>query len=395
MVGLTRMSGRLLVVSNTPFLPPTAGNRERIRAMLAWLAARGWELHVLLLPDVDVATWDVAGMARAAAHVEVAEPPARSLLARAVARLGRGRAPHDPDAPIDVDAWCPPWFRARVAAVVGSGRFDAILVEYVYLSACLDGLGPRRPFAVIDTHDLMHDRRRTYAAAGVPVQWFHTTRAGEARGLARADLVLAISSEDARVLREMLPRTDVLTVPHAPAAASAPAAGMAPARVLYVGSYNDLNVAGLRWFLDAVWPMVRAAVPEAELVVCGTVAEKLGAVPADVVLRGAVADLAGEYASARVVVNPSPAGTGLPVKTVEALCHGRPVVATPAGSGGLGRGVVTVESAEAFAAAIGRLLGDVEEWARRAADAAAAAARFGPDAVFEPLAARLQAAIRR
>ena len=59
----------------------------------------------------------------------------------------------------------------------------------------------------------MHRRRETYAAADVPLQWFHTTRAEETRGLARADLVLAISADDARVLREMVPGTEVLTVP--------------------------------------------------------------------------------------------------------------------------------------------------------------------------------------
>ena len=53
---------RLLVLSNTPFLPATAGNRERIRQMLEFLGARGVELGMLLLPAGDRPTWDVAGM---------------------------------------------------------------------------------------------------------------------------------------------------------------------------------------------------------------------------------------------------------------------------------------------------------------------------------------------
>jgi glycosyltransferase involved in cell wall biosynthesis len=392
-VGLTRMPGRLLVVSNTPFLPATAGNRERIRQMVSWLARRGWEVSVLLLPDADVETWDVAGMERTVARVEVARPPARGLLARVTSHLRGGEAPADSGAPIGVDDWCPDWFRARVRAVVRAARPDVALVEYVFLSACLDDLPTPRPLAVIDTHDVMHRRRATYATAGVPLRWFHTTRAEEARGLARADVVLAISDEEATVLREMAP--EVLTVPHARDVAPAPLDAGVAGRVLYVASHNDLNVAAYEWLVTNVWPALRAAVPAAELVVCGTIGEKLGPPPAGVVVRGAVESLAAEYARARVVVNPAPSGTGLPVKTVEALCHGRPVVATPAGAGGIAGGVTTESDASRFAEAVVRLLTDTGEWRRLAADAATTArARFSPEAAFAALERRMGSAVR-
>src|SRR5439155_20010253 len=108
----------------------------------------------------------------------------------------------------------------------------------------------------------------------------------------------------------------------------APLDAVVPARLLYVASSNDLNVAGLRRFMAEAWPALIAAVPAAELVVCGTIATKLGALPAGVRTRGAVPSLADEYARARVVINPVEGATGLSVKVVEALCHGRPVVST-------------------------------------------------------------------
>lgn len=388
------MPGRLLVVSNTPFLPATEGNRERIRQMLGWLTGRGWAVSVLLLPDADVATWDVVGMAAVVARVEVAEPPSPGVLARAASRFRRRRALRTPAVPLDVDAWCPPWFRERVRRAARAARYDAVLVEYVFLSACLDGLDAPRPLTVVDTHDLMHRRPATYAAAGVPLQWFHTTRAEEARGLARADVVLAIDEGEARVLREMVPGTTVLTVPHGRVVAPAPPAAAVAGRVLYVGSRNDLNVAGLRWFFAEVWPAVRRAVPAAELLVYGTVAEKLGPPPPGVVVRGAVAALEEAHAEARVVVNPAAAGTGLPVKTVDALCHGRPVVATPTGAAGI-PSVVVAHDADAFARAVARLLLDDVEWARCVAAAVRdAAARFSADAAFASLDARLTAGVR-
>lgn len=398
---------RLLVLSNTPFLPASAGNRERIHRMLAWLGARGWEVGVLLLPDADLAEWDVAGMRRAVARLEVATPPAAGAgarLGRAVGRAlaaGRRRAGLGP-APLGLDDWCPPWFRARAAAEIRAWAPDAVLVEYVFLSACLVGLDEAgaRPVTAIDTHDLMHRRAACYAAAGVPLQWFHTTRARERRGLARADLVLAIGDEEAAVLREMVPERTVLTVPPARPVTPAPLADAAPGRLLLAASRNDLNVAGLRWFLDAVWPALGRALPGVELVVCGTVCEKVREAPAGVVLRGFVPSLAAEYACVRVVLDPAPAGTGLAVKVVEALCHGRPVVARRFGARGVAPdgtdGVVLADGPAEFAAAVRALVEDDGRWRRLAAAAASYAEhRLSPDAVFGPLDRHLGTAGRR
>jgi hypothetical protein len=80
---------RVLVVSNTPFLPPTAGNRARIGRMLAYLGGHGSEIAMLMLPDVDRHTWDEPGMRAALALFEVVQP---SLVARARRRLGRRTA---------------------------------------------------------------------------------------------------------------------------------------------------------------------------------------------------------------------------------------------------------------------------------------------------------------
>ena len=381
---------RLLVVSNTPFLPANAGNRRRIRTMLGHLAGRGVDVALLLLPDWDVAEWDVAGMRRVLARVDVAEPPRGGSLARVGAAVRRRLDRLRPPAALGLDDWCPRWFRARVAELAREWRPDAVMVEYVFLSACLVDL-PRTaggPRTIIDTHDLMHRRADSYASAGVPLRWFHTSYADERRGLARADVVLAISPPEAAVLRAMVPERTVLTVPHAEPLAFAPETAR-PARLLVVASDNDLNVAGLRWLLADVWPALRAARADAELVVCGRVGEKIEALPAGVVRRGFVESLATEYADARVVLAPVAGATGLSIKVAEALCHGRPVVATTAGAAGFPSpaeaGITVADDAGAFAAGVRRLLDDEDHWRRAVAAARRAAVAFSPEAAFGPL----------
>ena len=383
---------RVLVLSDTPFLPPTAGNRQRIHELVGFLRRVGVEVGMLMLPRADRAEWDERGMAARLAFFEVAAPP---LGARIVGRL-RGAEP-TPAGPLGVDAWCPPWFRARTRRVVETWAPDAVIAEYVYLSACLDGLdaGGVRPLRVIDTHDVMHRRDAAYAEAGLAPQWFRTSAAEEARGLARADLVLAIQDDEAATLRALAPGAEVLTVPLACAAAPLPATAARRTRVLFVASYNDLNVAGLRWFLAGVWPALRGAEPALELHVCGTIAAKLGPMPAGVCVRGAMPSLRDEYAAARVVIDPVAAGTGLPTKVVEALAHARPVVARRQMPPTVDGGVRVAASEAAFAEAVVGLLRDDAEWTRVSEAALrCATTRFSHEAAFGPLVARLRAGRR-
>src|SRR4030095_9837594 len=114
-----------------------------------------------------------------------------------------------PARPLDVDAWCPPWFRARVERVADEWAAAAVIAAYVYQSACRDALG-ERTLRMIDTHDLMHRRAAVYAGAGLAPQWFHTTIEEERRGLVRADVVLAMHEGEAAELRAIVPGAEVL-----------------------------------------------------------------------------------------------------------------------------------------------------------------------------------------
>jgi glycosyltransferase involved in cell wall biosynthesis len=75
-----------------------------------------------------------------------------------------------------------------------------------------------------------------------------------------------------------------------------------------------------------------------------------------------VEDLSAAYARAAVVVNPRRFGTGLSIKSIEALACGRPLVATAAGATGLedaaGGAFLLREDPGEFAEAVLQVLGD-------------------------------------
>ena len=105
-------------------------------------------------------------------------------------------------------------------------------------------------------------------------------------------------------------------------------------------------------------------------------------------------DLTEVYREARVVINPTIAGTGLKVKSAEALAHAKPLVAWPNGVEGLEYTqeppYVECHSWQEFGAAVVRLLRSEHE-ARLLTDRARSYARehFSPTKVYGSLGACL------
>jgi hypothetical protein len=81
--------------------------------------------------------------------------------------------------------------------------------------------------------------------------------------------------------------------------------------------------------------LVSREVPSAELWLIGAVGESLIKIPEGVRILGKVDDLRDYYAKSKVVINPAIAGTGLKIKTIEALGYCRPVVCWEAGIDGM------------------------------------------------------------
>lgn len=148
------------------------------------------------------------------------------------------------------------------------------------------------------------------------------------------------------------------------------------ATVLFLGAYGYApNVDAATWFGGAIWPLVRARMPEARLLLAGRDAERIAALAAlpGVEIAGEVADLAEAYAGATLFVAPLRAGAGTRLKLMEAAAHGVPMVTTTLGARGLAfvpeRDLLVADAPEAFAAAVTRALGDRAASERRAASA--------------------------
>ncbi len=320
---------RILVVSPTPSHPQDAGNRARIHAVLSGLKAAGHSITLVLLDREKVGSEHLDSMRNAwdelilVPHDRAQEKPSLN------GRFG-------------LDDWVQPALEdVLVTLAVRRPGFDMVLVEYVFLSRAFTFFPPPNlrvaapVLKVLDTHDQFGGRDKRLRALGLNPSFFFTTEAEEARGFGRADLVLAIQDEERAAFEAFSPKP-VLTLGHIPAGGRPPLPPRAPDGRLvigYLGSSNPMNTRALDRFLEALdLPALAAA--GAEIRIAGSAAGHLQPAPG-LVLMGPVQDPDELYAAVDLVVNPHEGGTGLKIKTVEALSRGRPVVGTAEAFAGL------------------------------------------------------------
>ena len=264
-----------------------------------------------------------------------------------------------------VDMWYDAGIDRHVAEVARAVRFDTVLVEYIFFSRVLD-LFPPTVRKLVDTIDVFSDRHQTMRQAGLPANWYSTTPAGEAQALRRADVVLAITEADRRHFSGLVNR-QVSVVSHiVPLSLPAPST-TSRGKLLFVGSANPMNAQAVQYFVQEILPIVRQEQPDVVLSVAGRVCDLLGACD-DCIKLGEVTSMHQAYLDADVVINPMRFGTGLSVKTIEALGQSKPVVATSAGARGLDSGggqvFLVADTPDAFAASVLKILADSHQSTR-------------------------------
>ena len=194
----------------------------------------------------------------------------------------------------------------------------------------------------------------------------------EQRALARHDTVVAISERDAEQFKTAYGIANTVSIPtgvdldfFARLAPRSPA-GVAN-QLVFVGAMDwRANLDGMSHFLEATWPLIRAARPDAALTIVGKhppgwfkeLAERAGGVK----LTGWVEDVRPWVAQADIFIVPLRVGGGTRLKIYEAFSMGRAVVSTTLGAEGLagvdGEHFLCADEPNDFAARVLSLMGD-------------------------------------
>lgn len=347
------MPKNILIISPAPTHPGTAGNEARVLSIAKTLMNDGHCVH-FLFSDRQLGNYGQMEVYWGERFYPV--PFKRANYRRDIIHIalrfinGERRS---------IDRWYGQGIDEAIDKIKQKIMFDVVIVEYVILSRALLRFGPE-VLKVIDTIDVFSDRHKNMAKSGLKPDWYSTTRKEEGRGLDRANVVMAITSEDRDALLKIT-KSKIVEVSHILNACKSSNNRVSDKKILFVGSLNPMNLQAIVYFADKVLPLVKEKHPQAEFIIAGSVCKKLGNRP-EWLKAGVVDDLEPLYNSASVVINPMLYGTGLNIKSIDALCRARPLVTTTVGARGLmegaGKAFLVGDGPDSFAANVIKLLND-------------------------------------
>ena len=356
----------LMLAPHAPY-PADHGAALRNLYLLKWLSRR----HEVSL--VTFGNPSDAGVTRVlqeyARRVQIVPPPQRSPLRRLVA-MGTSRQPD-----LVRRLWSPDLI-ASLRGMLEQSIFDLVQIEGLemfglWAGACAGrrGIGP---VVVLDEHNAEYSLQHTAwkvslkARAWLPALYSlvqaRRLRQYEQQACRSVHGVVMVSNSDEQSLRALYPRLRTCVVPNGVDTTHYFAGERTSdgATVLFIGKLDYRpNVDAINWLCSQIWPMVRAGIPHARLLIVGRDLGRdshvLAQVPG-VEIVGAVPDERPWFDRSDLLAVPMRMGSGVRLKVLQAMAMGVPVVSTPLGMAGVdavaGVHYLRAESAPEFAAAI-------------------------------------------
>lgn len=369
---------KVLLLTQVLPSPPDSGPKVKTWNLLKWLGAR-YEVTLASFAR-DEAAGEIEAL-RAHCCAVHAVPMMRGALRDAWflgASLWSGR-------PWTIERDDRAAMHRLVKRLTGETRFDVVHVDQLNMAQYAARVAGS--FTVLDAHNalwLLYQRLAQITPPG-PRRLLWERESRRLRDYEGAvgrsvDARLAVSTQDRDALAEVIgPHHPIAVVPIAiDADEIAPLRRRPDAdRVVHVGTmFWPPNVDGVRWFVETVWPRLRATRPDVAFDIVGPRPPRglraLAPPGSGIRLVGYVDDPNVYLERAAVMVVPLRAGSGMRVKILTALAQGLPVVSTSMGCEGIaveaGVHLLVADEPAAFAAATLRLLDDRAEAERLGAN---------------------------
>ena len=304
----------VLVISHVMPVPPAAGNEIRILKILQFLKSNGFSVIYLL--NQKLASQD--------AVLELKNYVDEIYLNNIDSNIIDGKIVSSSieflsDKNEVKKSLCPPDLVFLSSVLSEKYNPVAVISEYIFTSPCMDVVS-QKSLKIIDAHDMFSKRKEG--------EELFVTLEEERNYSLKADVIMAINLE-AVLFSKNVPERKIISVGiDYDFEKSAVKNNVIPNSVFVIGSDNAENIKGINEFCLNVWSQVKKSVPNAQLRIAGKMSSKLNISDPSIKLLGIVEDLEKEYRNAAIVINSTSFGTGLKIKTVEALCHGKAFVGT-------------------------------------------------------------------
>jgi hypothetical protein len=227
----------------------------------------------------------------------------------------------------------------NLTATCSSKKISHVILNYAHHADLLKIVGKtKKMILTIDALSLIESKIKEH---GGNTSGRELSVEYESYLLNQADVCIAIEeSEQAYFQKILSSNTKVIVVKHKPSFTFYPPPrknGRYRLRIGFIGANNPLNIQGIKDFLEYSWPLIIEKCPEAELIIAGPISkviEHSGKSYVNTKFMGFLDSVGTFYECVSICINPVSLGTGMKIKSIEAICNGRPLVSFPEGLAG-------------------------------------------------------------
>lgn len=310
---------KVLIISEVPTSPVIAGNRACISAYAKLLSSYYDVYFLYISPNVNNADYmETAkewGEHFFSYKTNIIQNHLNSIVYRHKSMYNF----------LGVDFFYPWFLHKKVNSLQQKYSFDGIIINYIWLSKI--GLKIKNVPIILYTHDVFTFRNKKLGSS----HWITCTPNEEAKCINRVNYVLAIQERDNAFYQYLSYKSKVFTIytPFFP--------NFQPVtlnhNILFFSGDNELNIKCIRAFVMNCLPYLTKHLPKLELHIGGKICQKLGCLPEftdapHVILHGTFTAPSEFYSLGDIVINPVDTGTGLKIKTFEAISYGKTVIAS-------------------------------------------------------------------
>ncbi len=245
---------------------------------------------------------------------------------------------------IPFDGWYEEGLGEKMRILCAEYDIDVVFCSYIFQSKLLEYI-PSHILKVIDTHDKMGNRYEMLRTNGLPLEFFSCSPEEEGAYLRRADVVVARRKEEADYFDSVTGTISSIIIPHVEEPKYIEKNFNSLNNIGIIASANRINLTIIQNFILTVDKYINHDDNYPFTInIVGQIEDIINRMPRDesilfqkpyIKFHGYVEDLDNFYNELDLVISPITMGTGINVKTVQAMAYGMPLLTTAWGAKGI------------------------------------------------------------
>jgi glycosyltransferase involved in cell wall biosynthesis len=220
--------------------------------------------------------------------------------------------------------------------IINNGNYDFVYIHYYYWhELIIKTIFPKNTKVVAHVQDMLFTQL-SFLDKNISIENLGCVFAAEIRNLHHFHSCFFISFDEYLLAKHFVSDVRLYCFPYVATANNMPSTKK-NIDLLYLGHNNLFNVQGAKWFLDSVLPYLHQNI---SITFCGKMISGLSADYRAKIIQSGITTIEFaenfdvSYSKTKVVMVPMLGGTGMKIKTVEAIAYGIPVVSTLFGMDG-------------------------------------------------------------